>query len=63
MGDHRVLDKQREIARMFYQNALELGIPFIVVVSISCQFYTGSLCFCSINKVKLIDKINYEPIA
>jgi thymidylate kinase len=31
VGDRRVLDKQREIARAFYQNALEFNIPFIVV--------------------------------
>ena len=31
VGDHRVLDKQREIAAAFYYNALELSIPFIVV--------------------------------
>lgn len=31
VGDRRVLDKQQEIARAFYQITLELGIPFIVV--------------------------------
>lgn len=31
VGDRRVLDKQREIARAFYQNAMEFNIPFIVV--------------------------------
>lgn len=31
VGDRRVLDKQREIASAFYQNVLELNIPFIVV--------------------------------
>ncbi len=31
VGDRRVLDKQREIAIAFYQNALEFNIPFIVV--------------------------------
>lgn len=30
VGDRRVLDKQREIAIAFYQNALELNIPFII---------------------------------
>lgn len=31
VGDRRVLDKQREIAKAFYQNALEFNIPFVVV--------------------------------
>lgn len=31
VGDRRVLDKQREIARAFYQNVLELNIPFMIV--------------------------------
>ena len=31
VGDRRVLDKQREIAQAFYQNALELNIPFVVI--------------------------------
>lgn len=31
VGDRRVLDKQREIARAFYQNAMEFNIPFIVI--------------------------------
>jgi len=31
VGDRRVLDKQREIARAFYQNVLEFNIPFIIV--------------------------------
>ncbi len=31
VGDRRVFDKQREIAEAFYQNALKLSIPFIVV--------------------------------
>lgn len=31
VGDRRVLDKQREISKAFYQNALEFNIPFIVV--------------------------------
>lgn len=31
VGDRRVLDKQQEIARAFYQITLELGIPFIII--------------------------------
>lgn len=31
IGDRRVLDKQQEITNAFYQNALELNIPFIVI--------------------------------
>ncbi len=31
VGDRRVLDKQLEIAGAFYQNVLELNIPFIVI--------------------------------
>lgn len=31
VGDRRVLDKQREITKLFYQVVLELGIPFVVV--------------------------------
>lgn len=31
VGDRRVLDKQREIARTFYQNALEFNIPFLTI--------------------------------
>lgn len=31
VGDRRVLDKQREIARAFYQNAVDFSIPFIVI--------------------------------
>jgi len=41
VGDRRVLDKQREIARAFYQNALELGIPFVVV---DTQRFSPSQC-------------------
>ncbi len=31
VGDRRVLDKQREITKAFYQVVLELGVPFIVI--------------------------------
>lgn len=31
IGDYRVIDKQREIAVAFYQNAMALSIPFVVV--------------------------------
>lgn len=31
VGDRRVLDKQREIAKVFYQVVMELGISFVVV--------------------------------
>ena len=31
VGDRRVLDKQREIAKVFYQVVLEVGISFVVV--------------------------------
>jgi len=31
VGDRRVLDKQREIAQAFYNNALKFALPFIVV--------------------------------
>jgi thymidylate kinase len=31
VGDRRVLDKQREIARTFYQVVLEFSIPFVVI--------------------------------
>ncbi len=31
VGDRRVLDKQREIAKAFYQVVLELGTPFVVI--------------------------------
>lgn len=31
VGDRRVLDKQREIAKVFYQVVLELSISFVVV--------------------------------
>ena len=30
-GDRRVLNKQREIADAFFQNALKLNIPFIII--------------------------------
>lgn len=30
-GDRRFLDKQREIAKAFYQAVLEIGIPFVIV--------------------------------
>ncbi len=30
-GDQRVIDKQREIVKTFYQNALDFNIPFIVI--------------------------------
>ena len=41
VGDCRVFDKQREIASAFHQNALELGIPFIVV---DTQRFSPSRC-------------------
>lgn len=31
VGDRRVLDKQREISKAFYENALKIGIPFVVI--------------------------------
>jgi len=31
VGDRRLLDKQREIAIMLYQNAMEFNTPFIVI--------------------------------
>ncbi|MDP3875096.1 MAG: AAA family ATPase [bacterium] len=31
VGDRRVLDKQREIAKAFYQVVLELSTPFVVI--------------------------------
>ena len=30
-GDHRMFEKQREIASAFYKDALELNIPFVVI--------------------------------
>jgi thymidylate kinase len=30
-GDHRMIDKQREIASAFYNDAIDLDIPFIVI--------------------------------
>ncbi len=30
-GDIRLIDKQQELARAFYQDALELSIPFIII--------------------------------
>lgn len=41
VGDRRVLDKQRELARAFYQNVLEFNIPFIVI---DTQYFSPNQC-------------------
>jgi len=41
VGDCRVLDKQREIADAFYRNALELGIPFVII---DTQHFSPARC-------------------
>ena len=40
-GDRRVMDRQREITNAFYQNVLELNIPFVVV---STQYFSPDEC-------------------
>jgi len=41
VGDRRMLDKQREIASMFYKNILELNVPFAVL---DTQYLSPSKC-------------------
>lgn len=41
IGDRRVLDKQREITKVFYQFALEIGIPFVVI---NTQHFSPDKC-------------------
>jgi len=40
-ADHRDFEKQQEVARAFYNNALEFNIPFIVI---DTQFFSASQC-------------------